>query len=198
MPSLINAQIDSLVPSYSCPAASQSTPEWKTHLVDNQDLMDRLGGMLGTTGVSAWEEWYDHFFDSFVCRTCHSHPLPCNPNTQQCVSEEDARRVFALGDWESNWIWNEAPNATMYTQLTFGVMFLELATNLRALLSPHDEARDWAQDRYSPPLSPSPKMRIYIGHDGSLIRLASGLCIGSARQRDHTRSMVNVRVSFVR
>ncbi|KZT33072.1 phosphoglycerate mutase-like protein [Sistotremastrum suecicum HHB10207 ss-3] len=185
------SNIDSLVPSYSCPAASalraasQSTPEWKTHLLQNQDLMDRLGEMLGTKGLGAWEEWFgradDHFFDTFASRTCHSHPLPCNPNTKQCVSEEDARRVFALGDWEYNWIWNEAPNAKLYTQLTFGVMVLELATNLRALISPHDEARDLAHHEDSHP-SKVPKMRIYVGHDGSLIRLASGLGIG---KQDH-------------
>ncbi|KZS89478.1 phosphoglycerate mutase-like protein [Sistotremastrum niveocremeum HHB9708] len=186
------SNIDSLVPSYSCPAASalraasQSTPEWKTHLAENQDLMDRLGGMLGTKGLSAWEEWYDHFFDTFASRMCHSRPLPCNLDTKQCVSEEDARRVFALGDWEYNWIWNEAPNAKMYTQLTFGVMFLELATNLRALILPHDEARDWAHYHDSHP-SKSPKMRIYIGHDGSMIRLASGLGIGKQEHNGRLR-----------
>ncbi len=41
----------------------------------------------------------DHFFDTFTSRTCHGHPLPCN-STGACVSEADAAKVVAIGDWE--------------------------------------------------------------------------------------------------
>ena len=41
----------------------------------------------------------DHFFDTFNSRTCNVHPLPCN-STGACVTEEDASRVRAIGDFE--------------------------------------------------------------------------------------------------
>ena len=69
----------------------------------------------------------DHFFDTFTSRTCNDHPLPCN-STGACVSEEDAATVHSLGDWEYNYIWNTAENATTYNQLTFGEWLLFIST----------------------------------------------------------------------
>ncbi|KAH7923012.1 phosphoglycerate mutase-like protein [Leucogyrophana mollusca] len=159
--------IDDLVPNYGCPtantirAAYQSVPAWTNHLARHQDLQDRLDATLGTGGLSAWSSWYDHFFDTFTSRTCHGHPLPCN-STGACVSQEDADTVFALGDWEYNYIWNAAENATTYNQLTFGVMFMELARDFKRFQS--------GDERH--------KLRFHVAHDGSMIRLASGLGFG--------------------
>lgn len=56
-------KIDSLVPNYGCPnadairAAYQSVPAWTDHLVQYQDLQQRLDTTLGTTGLSAWNSW---------------------------------------------------------------------------------------------------------------------------------------------
>ena len=56
-------QIDSLVPSYSCPNADairnqfQSVPAWFDHLNQNADLKARLDATLGTAGLSAWSVW---------------------------------------------------------------------------------------------------------------------------------------------
>ncbi|EGN94817.1 hypothetical protein SERLA73DRAFT_187884 [Serpula lacrymans var. lacrymans S7.3] len=159
--------IDALVPGYSCPTADairsayQSVPAWLDHLTQHVDLQARLEATLGTGHLNAWSSWYDHYFDTFTSRTCHRHPLPCN-SSGNCVSQDDASRVYFLGDWEYNYIWNTAENATFYNQLTFGVMFMELAQNLRRFRS--------GEDRY--------KLRLYVGHDGSMIRLASGLGLG--------------------
>ncbi|ETW79038.1 hypothetical protein HETIRDRAFT_323470 [Heterobasidion irregulare TC 32-1] len=161
--------IDSLVPNYACPGADairdayQSVPAWTDHLQHNAGLKARLDATLGTAGLAAWASWYDHFFDTFTSRTCHGHPLPCNA-TGACVSEADASRVHAIGDFEYNYIWNAAENATAYTQLTFGVMFGELARNFASF-------RSGTETR---------KLRLYVGHDGSLIRLAAGLGLGAA------------------
>ncbi|KAI0054788.1 phosphoglycerate mutase-like protein, partial [Artomyces pyxidatus] len=159
--------IDSLVPSYSCPqadavrAAYQSVPAWTDHLSQNAGLKARLDATLGTAGLADWASWYDHFFDTFSSRTCNGHTLPCN-STGACVSEADAAQVFAIGDFEYNYIWNTAENATEYNQLTFGVMFSELAQNFISFSAGHETHR----------------LRLYVGHDGSLIRLASGLGFG--------------------
>lgn len=66
-------------------------------------------------------------------------------------------------DWvASSYIWNAAENATTYNQLTFGVFFQELAMSLRNF-----------QSRKT-----STKLHLTVGHDGSMIRLASGLGLG--------------------
>jgi len=160
------ATIDSLVPSYSCPNADnlrnqyQSIPAWTDHLNSNADLKARLDATLGTEGLSAWSTWYDHFFDTFTSRTCHGHPLPCN-STGACVAPEDAVKVFQIGDFEYNYIWKAAQGASTYNSLTFGVMFRELAQNFVAFQKGQETFR----------------LRLYVGHDGSMIRLASGLRI---------------------
>ncbi|THH16964.1 hypothetical protein EW146_g3768 [Bondarzewia mesenterica] len=144
-------------------AAYQSIPAWTNHLGQNAELKARLDATLGTAGISAWATWYDHFFDTFTSRTCNGHTLPCN-STGACVSEADASKVHAIGDFEYNYIWNTAENSTTYNQLTFGVMFSELAQNLISFRSG----------------SESHKLRFYVGHDGSMIRLASGLGLGKS------------------
>jgi len=162
------ATIDGLVPSYSCPGADavrdayQSVPAWTDHLTEFADLRNRLETTTGTQGLSDWESWYDHFFDTFTSRTCNSHPLPCNQTTSTCVSESDASLVHAIGDFEYNYIWNAAQNASVYNSLTFGVMFKELSQNFAALRAGTETF----------------KARLYVGHDGSMIRLASGLGLG--------------------
>ncbi|KAG6328496.1 hypothetical protein ID866_10593 [Astraeus odoratus] len=91
----------------------------------------------------------DHFFDSFTSRTCHGHPLPCN-TSGVCITPQDADTVFAIGDWEYKWvheaessilrfdtryIFNAAPQAHEYVQLTFGVFFAELVHTFQSLPS---------------------------------------------------------------
>ncbi|KAI0743062.1 phosphoglycerate mutase-like protein [Daedaleopsis nitida] len=159
--------IDSIPPSYSCPKANsirdayQSVPAWTDHLQQNADLKARLDATLGTAGLADWASWYDHFFDTFTSRTCHGHPLPCN-STGACVSEADAAKVFAIGDLEYNYIWNAAENASTYTQLTFGVFMQELAQNFK-------QFREGTEPH---------KLRFFVGHDGTMIRLASLLGFG--------------------
>ncbi|EJD04724.1 phosphoglycerate mutase-like protein [Fomitiporia mediterranea MF3/22] len=159
--------IDSIPPNYACSHADairdayQSVPAWTDHLQANEDLKARLDATLGTTGLADWASWYDHFFDTFTSRTCHGHPLPCN-STSSCVSEDDANKVHAIGDFEYNYIWNAAQNATEYVRLTFGAFFTELAMNFNAFKS--------GSETY--------KLRFYVGHDGSIIRLTSGLGFG--------------------
>ncbi|EMD35002.1 hypothetical protein CERSUDRAFT_157771 [Gelatoporia subvermispora B] len=159
--------IDSIPPDYSCPKADdirdafQPVPAWNNHLEENMDLQNSLTALTGTTGMTAWTSWYDHFFDTFTSRTCHGHPLPCN-SSGACVSEDQAAQVFAIGDFEYNYIWNAAVNASAYTQLSFGVFFMELVHNFKAF-------RSGSETR---------KLILYVAHDGSMIRLASGLGLG--------------------
>jgi len=61
-----------------------------------------------------------------------------------------------------SYIWNAAENATTYVQLTFGIFFSELAQNMENFQA--------GKETY--------QIRFYVGHDGSMIRLAAGLGIG--------------------
>lgn len=192
--------IDSLVPNYACPAAgrlradAQATSSWMDHLVQHEPLQRKLGEMLGTTGLDEWNTWYDHFFDTFTSRTCHGHPLPCNV-TGACVTQEDAETVFLIGDWEYNYIFNDSPQASQYVKLTFGVFFAELANTLRHA-STWDTSCTGGEEnlRDSNTLTgvgshaagvwrrPQHKLHMYVGHDGSMVRLAAGLGLGSANR----------------
>lgn len=190
--------IDSLVPNYACPAAGQlrvdgqATSSWVDHLVQHEPLQRKLGQTLGTTGLDEWNSWYDHFFDTFTSRTCHGHPLPCN-GTGACVTQEDAETVFSIGDWEYNYIFNDSPQASQYVKLTFGVFFAELAYTLRHVSTWNtsytgDEVH-LRDDNASIGVGShiigerkrqKHKLYMYIGHDGSMVRLAAGLGLGSA------------------
>ncbi|KAH8926558.1 phosphoglycerate mutase-like protein [Atractiella rhizophila] len=159
------SNIDSLVPSYPCPRADSlrgeinSSPTFQEHLKNNSAVAERLGNLLGTRGMTGWENWFDKYFDSFTSRTCAGVKLPCNTTRGECVSEGDARTVFQAGDWEYNYIWNEAARAKEYSKLGFSVMFQELVLLFQSIKRGEE----------------SHKLRLYIGHDGSMIRLLSVL-----------------------
>ncbi|KAI0683289.1 phosphoglycerate mutase-like protein [Cytidiella melzeri] len=162
--------IDSIPPNYPCNTANnvrnayQSVPAWTDHLQANADLKARLDSMLGTAGLADWASWYDHFFDTFTSRTCNGHSLPCNA-TGACVSEADALKVFSIGDFEYNYIWNTAVNSTVYNQLTFGVFLQELSQNFELFKSGKEPF----------------KLRFFVGHDGTMVRLASALGFGKVK-----------------
>ncbi|KAI6006206.1 phosphoglycerate mutase-like protein [Pisolithus orientalis] len=189
--------IDSLVLNYACPVAGQLRAEaqamssWVDHLAKHESLQRRLDETLGTTGLDAWNSWYDHF-DIFTSRPCQGHPLPCSV-TGACVSPEDAKMVFSIGDWEYKYLFNDGPQASQYVKLAFGVFFAELANTLRHVSNRNsscnggeENLRDnnahigvtshvvGAQGR------PKHKLHMYVGHDGSMVRLAAGLGLGRA------------------
>ena len=63
---------------------------------------------------------------------------------------------------DASYIWNAAENATAYNQLTIGVFLQELAQNFRLF-------RDGGE-RF--------KLRFFVGHDGTMVRVASALGFG--------------------
>ncbi|KAI0289333.1 histidine phosphatase superfamily [Russula brevipes] len=154
--------IDSLASSYKCPradallAAAQAAPFWKDILEKNAALKARLDSVLGTTNSKAvWPSTFTFYQDILTSRVCNDHPLPCNA-AGECVSEEDAAEIFELGNLEFDYLWHQAENATEYNQLTFGVMFSELAASLD---------------------TPEHRLALYVAHDTSVVRLAAGLGI---------------------
>jgi len=154
--------IDSLVPSYKCPpadslvAAAQAAPFWQDTLKNNSALKERFDSVLGTANSNAvWPNTFTFYQDVVTARVCNDHPLPCNA-AGDCISEEDAAKVFELGNLEYDYLWHRAENATEYNQLTFGVMFSELADALQG---------------------PTHRLALYVAHDSSIVRIAAGLGI---------------------
>ncbi|KAH9039872.1 phosphoglycerate mutase-like protein [Lactarius pseudohatsudake] len=148
-------RIDSLGPSYKCPradslvSAAQAAPFWQDVLKKTSALKERLDTVLGTKNSPPSFLFYQ---DILTARVCNDHPLPCNA-AGDCVSEEDAVEIFELGNFEGDYLWHQAETATEYNQLTFGVLFSELADALEA---------------------PEHKLALYVAHDTSIIRLAAG------------------------
>jgi len=156
-------KIDSLIPSYECPRAdallaeAYAAPFWQDVLKKNSALKDRLDNVLGTKNSTSavWTSTFMAYQDVLTARTCNDHPLPCNA-AGDCISEEDAAEIFALGNFEADYLWHLAKTASEYTQLTFGVLFSELADALE---------------------SPKHRLALYVAHDISIVRLAAGLKI---------------------
>jgi hypothetical protein len=153
-------RIDSLAPSYKCPradslvSAAQAAPFWQDILKNHSALKERLDNVLGTKNSKAvWPSTFTFYQDILTARVCNGHPLPCNA-AGDCVSEEDAAEIFELGNLEFDYLWHRAENATEYNQLTFGVLFSELADALEA---------------------PKHSLALYVAHDTSMVRLAAGL-----------------------
>ncbi|KAI6019064.1 hypothetical protein EDC04DRAFT_2740171 [Pisolithus marmoratus] len=90
----------------------------------------------------------------------------------------------------SFYVFNDSPQANQYIKLTFGVFFAEFANTLRHVstrntsytggeenLRDNDgEISHVARERRPP----KHKLHMYVGHDGSMVRLAAGLGIGHA------------------
>jgi len=146
--------IDSLVPSYACPradslfAAAVAAPGWQEVWKNNSALLERVNSVLGTSSSV-----FLSYQDIVTARVCNDHPLPCNA-AGDCISEEDAAQIFELANLEADYLWHLAENATEYNQLTFGVMFSELADALR---------------------EPTHRLALYVAHDASIVRIAAGL-----------------------
>ncbi|KAF8258566.1 histidine phosphatase superfamily [Lactarius quietus] len=151
---------NSLAPNYKCPradslvSAAQHAPFWQDILKDNLVLKERLDTVLGTTNSTAvWPNTFTFYQDILTSRICNDHPLPCNA-AGDCVSEEDAAKIFELGNIEFDYLWHRAKNATEYNQLTFGVLLSEFADALEA---------------------PRHRLALYVAHDTSIVRLAAAL-----------------------
>ncbi|KAF2770115.1 phosphoglycerate mutase-like protein [Teratosphaeria nubilosa] len=170
------ASIDSLEPLYSCPAASTlfesygpgpSSPDWIEHLTASADLYGRLDALSGVDPTSDdWHKSWDHYFDNLSSRLCHQKPLPCNINNpEDCVSMEEAEKVFRLGEYEYSFIYRDSPQSLGASVGSYGIWVAELAQNLRCAMG----------DESTSPSEPSEKVRYRhnIAHDGSISRLLS-------------------------
>lgn len=174
--------IDGIVPSYSCPHADtlrtaiEATPVWKQHLAEHAHVFAALHVSLPTTkNVTAWNSWIDHSFDALASRQCHGHPLPRGAEGAPMVSQETADEVYAMGDWEYDYIWNKAgANGTgdladEYVRYGSAVLVDELVRDLKAVASAHAAGE-----------AAMPLVKLFVGHDGTMVRLLKTLAQSGA------------------
>ena len=162
------SSVDSLEPTYSCPAAAilyssfgpgSTDLNWTAHLEASQRLFEKLDSVSGIApDDNEWHQSWDHYFDSLSSRLCHAKPLPCNMTTSACITEADAERVFRLGQWEYSYLYRAANASTLEASVaSFGVWVAELVQNIRNRISGVSSTR----------------YRHNVAHDGSLARLLS-------------------------
>jgi 2-phosphoxylose phosphatase len=158
--------IDSLEPSYPCPAAqklftnSQRNASWTAHLERTRALFDALDAISGVSpDADDWHKSYDHYFDNLSSRLCHAKPLPCKVgDSASCVTQSQADKVFRLGQFEYSYMYRDSPTSLAASSASFGVWIGELAQHLR------DKVTGMGEDVI---------YRHNIAHDGSLSRLLS-------------------------
>ncbi len=160
--------IDSLEPSYECPAAEDiyasygvgsDGANWTRHLNESVRLFDKLDSVSGVNRSDPdWHQWFDHYFDNLSARMCHQKPLPCSAQNESfCITEEDAEAVFRRGEYEYSFIYRDSSNSLAASTASFGVWMAELASNLRAVMDGSSEVI----------------YRHNVAHDGSVSRLLS-------------------------
>lgn len=178
------SNMDDIVPNYSCSyadgfrTAEQSLPAWTDHLNSKSQLFAALNSVVGTTEQSGWNSWIDHHFDALASRQCHAHPLPTNPSTNATISQELANQAYNEGHWEYDYIWNSGSGADDYVKYGFGVFIHELSRNLKQVVN--------AQDTH--------KLKYYVGHDGTMVRLYKSLGLAGQFQWPAMGSEVIIEV----
>ncbi|CAO1615853.1 unnamed protein product [Sympodiomycopsis kandeliae] len=161
-----SSQIDGIVPSYTCTYADtlrkqiENEDKWADRLKSQSGLFSTVNSVLGTTNASDWNTWIDHAFDFVASRTCHGHPLPRNSQNGESINESTAQKIFAEGDWEYNFIWNDSSQADDYVKYSTAVLVKELALTLQNVLQ-GKQGRE--------------KVQFIVGHDGTIVRLLKTL-----------------------
>lgn len=146
-------------------SAAQKASPWIKHMNATQDLRKKLESVL-LTNTSEWRSDWDHYNDNFQARLCNGYDLPCAlDNDKNCVSREEANKVFAAGDWEYNYYWVERENVTEAIQLTSGLFISDLISKVKDIASDNSEL----------------KYAHFFMHDGDLGPLAGSLGIKTLR-----------------
>ncbi len=166
------ANVDSLEPQYSCPAANnvfssiKSSSAWNGHLDAAKSLyatLDDISGVSPSDG--GFHASFDHYYDNLSARQCHAKPLPCKlvngANSSTCVTQDLADAVYRMGNWEYNQIYRGDPQSLAAGVGSYGVWVAELAAHLRAAMAGQSRTI-WYHN---------------MAHDGSVSRLLAILQI---------------------
>ncbi len=166
------SNIDDIVPNYSCNFANiletpnKAYPLGRITSTLNRPSLQALTMWWVQLDQSGWNSWIDHHFDALASRQCHGHDLPSNPTTGAKITQDIANQAYNEGHWEYDYIWNSGTGADNYVKYGFGVFIQELSRNLQRFKS--------GEDSY--------KLKYYVGHDGTMVRLYKSLGLAGAFQ----------------
>lgn len=109
------------------------------------------------------KRWWDPYFDNLSSRLCHQIPLPCSvTDPKNCISSDDADKVFRLAQFEYSYIFRDAPQSLEYARTKYGLYLNELTARLRQHIQ---GIMPGAEVKY----------RHNIAHDGSMAPLLGAL-----------------------
>eukprot|EP00300_Choanocystis_sp_HF-7_P017493 c19747_g3_i2.p1 GENE.c19747_g3_i2~~c19747_g3_i2.p1 ORF type:complete len:433 (+),score=79.98 c19747_g3_i2:241-1539(+) len=136
----------------------RTTPEWKAHLANNQDLKSRLIYLYETANSSLWQDdAFEKYYDTSQARYCHNQPMPCMGT--DCLTEAERQRTVELGLWEWDYR-NNLYRAPEKSQLEIGPLLFVIATTFQKSLDPKSNIT---------------AVRLYSGHDDTVSPLLSAL-----------------------
>ncbi|KAF8629803.1 hypothetical protein AX15_003272 [Amanita polypyramis BW_CC] len=135
--------IDSLEPTYPCPAAASlmrsyasssgaNATIWTKHLVEAQNLYDALDKVSGIENPDSagWHVSFDHYYDNLSAKECHGKKLPCS-----------ADAVYRIGNWEYSYIFRDASDSATYSALRYGVWVREVKSRLENKINGSSELK---------------------------------------------------------
>lgn len=84
-------------------AGNKEQEEWKARMAAIAPILEKLHRIGKTGGLSAWksEKSVGSWHDTLRARSCHGLPLPCSEDGSECVTAEEAQKIFDQADYEN-------------------------------------------------------------------------------------------------
>lgn len=84
-------------------AKNKNQEEWKNRMNELRPILEKVHRIGKTANLSTWnsEKSVGNWHDTLRARSCHGLPLPCSNDGAECVTAEEAQKIFDQADYES-------------------------------------------------------------------------------------------------
>lgn len=136
--------------------ACKNSSEWLAHEAELDGLLEKLARVCKTARLPARK-----YTDAFHARVCHGMALPCNNETGECVTDEEAQVIFDAGDFEKYhlYAWGDGITPTVV-----GFFAEEVYGNIKKGV-----------------VEGTPRYAYYSAHDDTLTALLGGFGLEAAK-----------------